>query len=75
MPLEFIANAMWPLPSIAITPPSPPMSPMSAIVAAAAACTPSPCQAMRSQSWRAALARMKNSPEPVADTAQVPSAA
>jgi hypothetical protein len=75
MPLVFIANAISPLPSIAISPPSPPRLPMSAIVASAAACTTSPRQAMRSQSWRAALARMKYSPVPVADTAQLPSTA
>ena len=43
-------EAMRPLPSMAIMPPSPPMAPISAMVASAAACTPTPCQAMRSQS-------------------------
>ena len=75
MPLVFIAKAMRPAPSMAISPPSPPMEPMSAMVAEAADCTVSPRQAMRSQSCRAAPARMKNSPDPVAETAQFPSTA
>ena len=37
MPLEFMANAMLPEPSIAITPPSPPMRPMSSMVSRAIA--------------------------------------
>ena len=70
MPGLFIAKAIFPPPSIAMSPPSPPSSPMLAIVPSAAACTLSRFHSMRSQSWRAAVLRMKYSPVPVAETAQ-----
>ena len=62
-------HAASPSGATAISPPLPPSASMSASTASSACCSDSPPSRTRSASWCAATARMKYSPEPVADTA------
>ena len=64
-----------PFGAVTITPPLPPSALTAAITVSAAACGLSPASRTRAQIWCATPSRMKNSPAPVAETAQARSSA